>query len=425
MRNTILVIDDSETDRIIIERYLSQAQESFEVICYPEASSLEGILKMVHIDCVLIDFNMPNGNGLKCISAIKDISPYTGVILVTGFGDEKLASEAFKAGVDDYLSKKDFSQSRLTSIVSNVVSKKRIEREHHNANAELELLRTVVDNTPNLIMVCDPETSLFITFNLALNRFLQLPSEHIKSKSYFHVSQQFKTTDEWYEFVETVKKAGHYKFETELTRGDDTLVPFELDCCFSNVGEKSYLLFSGMDISRLKQVQHELLDLATKDPLTQLRNRRGLAEEFKRIYKSTARESGEVCLALFDIDDFKQVNDQHGHDVGDEVLVQFADVMRSLVRRPLDIIARAGGEEFIVIISDGDRDALVDIIRQIIKKAPNEISPKVTVSAGAICVKANNVELTFEKAFKIADENLYQSKHKGKNQANFSYDESI
>ncbi|WP_016956331.1 diguanylate cyclase [Catenovulum agarivorans] len=425
MRSTVLVVDDSETDRLIFERYLTQAHQNFEVISYAEPSTLASILKMVQVDCVILDFNLAGETSIQHIATIHEVSPYTGVVMITGVGDEKVAATAFKSGVDDYLSKNDVSQSRLTAVVSNVIAKKHIEKEHHNANAELTLLRAVMDNTPNLNMVCDPETSLFITFNLALNRFLKLPTEHIKSKSYFHISKQFDSTDDWYEFVETVKKAGHYKYETELINSEGKAVPFEFDCCYAQVGDKHYLLFSGMDISRLKNVQQELIELATKDPLTQLRNRRGLAEEYARLYKSARRNQQYLCISIFDIDDFKQINDRYGHYEGDIVLVQFADLLKATFQRPLDYIARAGGEEFVVILSDNNQQNIQKLIDKVIDCCADTLDHGTTVSAGAICINAKSASLAYEKCFKQADNNLYYAKGHGKKQAKISYEEYI
>lgn len=421
MRSTVLVVDDSETDRLIFERYLTQAHQNFEVISYADPSTLASILKMVQVDCVILDFNLAGETSIQHIAVIRKASPYTGIIMITGVGDEKVAATAFKSGVDDYLSKNDISQSRLTSVVSNVIAKKHIEKEHHNANAELTLLRSVMDNTPNLNMVCDPETSLFITFNLALNRFLKLPSEHIKSKSYFHISKQFNNTDDWYVFVEEVKKAGHYKYETELINAEGQAIPFEFDCCYAQVGDKHYLLFSGMDISRLKNVQQELIELATKDPLTQLRNRRGLAEEYARLYKSARRNQQYLCLVIFDIDNFKQINDSYGHDVGDLVLVQFAELLKTSFQRPLDYIARAGGEEFVVVLSDINQQHIKKLIDKVVESCGDNLDHGTTVSAGGVCINAKNDSLAYEKCFKQADNNLYYAKEHGKNQAKITF----
>ncbi|EWH11249.1 response regulator/sensory box/GGDEF domain/EAL domain-containing protein [Catenovulum agarivorans DS-2] len=425
MRSTVLVVDDSETDRLIFERYLTQAHQNYEVISYADPATLTSILKMVQVDCVILDFNLAGETSIQHIATIHKISPYTGIIMITGVGDEKIAATAFKSGVDDYLSKNDISQSRLSAVVSNVIAKKRIEKEHHNANAELTLLRSVMDNTPNLNMVCDPETSLFITFNLALNRFLKLPTEHIKSKSYFHISNQFDTTDDWFQFVEQVKAAGHLKFETELVNADGQAIPFEFDCCYAQVGEKHYLLFSGMDISRLKNVQQELIELATKDPLTQLRNRRGLSEEYARLYKTARRNSQYLCIAIFDLDNFKQINDSHGHDVGDTVLVQFAELLKANFQRPLDYIARAGGEEFVVILSDESAKSIQQLIDKVIKVCPENLAYQTTASVGGVCIYAKSVKLAYEQQFKIADNNLYYAKEHGKNQARITYEEYV
>ncbi|MCK5931051.1 MAG: diguanylate cyclase [Fulvimarina manganoxydans] len=152
---------------------------------------------------------------------------------------------------------------------------------------------------------------------------------------------------------------------------------------------------------------------AATDPLTGLPNRR----MFERSASIACVRPGPASLLLIDIDHFKQVNDRWGHDVGDRVLCQVADAIRSSIRDS-DVVARYGGEEMIVLLPSTDLDtaeAIAERIRSTIEHEVFHISRTigdVTVSIG-VAVTSNGTG--YEAAFVAADRALYQAKGNGRN----------
>jgi diguanylate cyclase (GGDEF)-like protein len=125
---------------------------------------------------------------------------------------------------------------------------------------------------------------------------------------------------------------------------------------------------------------------------------------------------GAVCVLELDIDHFKRVNDTYGHPVGDVVLRQLADVLRAALRRA-DLPARVGGEEFAVVLKQGDAhpDLVAEKIRQAVERNAfgEEDEPlRITVSVG--CAVAGPMEAP-ESVFRRADLALYESKNAGRN----------
>ncbi|MDJ0785079.1 MAG: diguanylate cyclase [Desulfosarcinaceae bacterium] len=162
--------------------------------------------------------------------------------------------------------------------------------------------------------------------------------------------------------------------------------------------------------------QNEALQiLATQDPLTGCLNRRAFFERFEVEFNRARRYRHNLACIMTDIDHFKRVNDQHGHQVGDEVLQQVAAVLRSALR-DTDVVCRYGGEEFCLILTEtgaeGARNTAERIRQTVANKAINDI--RVTLSLGVVSLEdpaANPSEL-----LGFADKALYRAKNSGRNQ---------
>lgn len=171
------------------------------------------------------------------------------------------------------------------------------------------------------------------------------------------------------------------------------------------------------DISERVRYQQDLKRLAETDPLSGLLNRRAfrncVAESLTRV--SPVGSS----LALFDLDDFKGVNDRYGHDAGDEVITRFADVLRTSTRAN-DFVGRWGGEEFIVFLPDTTPDAATAIVERI-RAGFSDIDfhwergapVRLTVSAGIASGEIGQGEL--DAMVSCADKALYEAKRGGRN----------
>jgi diguanylate cyclase (GGDEF)-like protein len=136
------------------------------------------------------------------------------------------------------------------------------------------------------------------------------------------------------------------------------LVPWLVFGMVTVLGVLLLLLFarSLADRARLSTLSGELESIARTDPLTGLSNRRGLKEDLAREFARSRRRSEPMTVLMIDLDRFKQVNDEHGHEAGDRVLVSLADCMRRALRAE-DIYGRVGGDEFVVVLAGADETA--------------------------------------------------------------------
>ncbi len=165
-----------------------------------------------------------------------------------------------------------------------------------------------------------------------------------------------------------------------------------------------------------------LIEMASRDGLTGIHNRRVFDEHIDRIWPQAVRDRVPLALMLVDIDHFKAYNDHYGHQAGDECLRQVAWCLTRSARRSLDVTARYGGEEFAIVLYDARRDHVEEVARRIqagIEALAIEhlASPaaarRLTVSVGAACVEpvAGRSYFGF---IQLADEALYEAKARGR-----------
>ena len=173
--------------------------------------------------------------------------------------------------------------------------------------------------------------------------------------------------------------------------------------------------------------RQRLSDVAMHDGLTGLLNRAALEEQARGLWQHAQLAQLPVSVLLMDIDHFKAYNDCYGHQAGDECLRRVAATIRGAVqRRPLDMVARYGGEEIIAILAGGDRayagTVAVDILRAVsdlrIAHAGSPTHPHVTVSIGVSTVEPGG-EYLHERAVRLADLALYRSKARGRDAWSF------
>lgn len=161
--------------------------------------------------------------------------------------------------------------------------------------------------------------------------------------------------------------------------------------------------------------REKLLTYANQDALTGISNRRALNNKLKEIISIQNRYSIDFCLIIFDLDHFKKINDQYGHDIGDDVLIKVTSHISERLRAS-DQFYRFGGEEFVIIPGQSNQNEsfiLAESVRKLVEKIEYEHSFKTTISIGI----ANFIkDDTPSSWLKRADDALYRSKENGRNQ---------
>jgi len=192
------------------------------------------------------------------------------------------------------------------------------------------------------------------------------------------------------------------------------------------------------NINERKKAEEQIRNLAFYDSLTQLPNRRLLQDRFNQVLSASRRSNRYAALMFIDLDNFKPLNDEHGHDVGDLLLIEVARRIGNCVRE-VDTVARFGGDEFVVMLSELDTDktisrtqaiAVAEKIRQILGEVyrlpvlkeggmeQHTVEHRCTVCIGVVLF--NSHDASQENLLRLADSAMYQAKSTGRNRVYFA-----
>jgi len=171
-----------------------------------------------------------------------------------------------------------------------------------------------------------------------------------------------------------------------------------------------------------RKLEKELLGLATTDSLTKLYNRNYFLSRFEEEFEKAVRYKNNISCVMIDIDHFKNVNDNYGHQRGDEVLLQLSDILK-INSRNIDIVGRYGGEEFIIILPQTDSESAYKFserLRRVIKSNEFEVNHnkiiKITISIGVSSFTQSKVK-SYSDLIQLADNALYSAKRKGRDKS--------
>jgi len=201
---------------------------------------------------------------------------------------------------------------------------------------------------------------------------------------------------------------------------DITIVPYDLEkklvCLY--IYDKTSLCKTNF---KLEQLNIQLKDLSNRDPMTQAYNRRYFSEVSKKMLSLSLRNNQSLSLIILDIDKFKDINDSHGHSIGDDVIILLSNTLENLIRNS-DINARFGGEEFVILFNDSNAENTYSLANEIRKKVQTlcvkneDKEVKFTVSIGVAEYNEEIDKKGIENTIKRADEALYIAKENGRNQ---------
>ncbi len=450
MTARILVVDDVPANVKLLQARLTQ--EYFDVRCATSGEEALRVCAEEQCDLVLLDVMMPGMDGFEVCRRLKG-DPRTHhipVVMVTALDQPADRVRGLQAGADDFLTKpvsdvalitRVRSLARLKILIDELRMRAATSREMGLEDPLAQAAKASGEN--GRILLVDDRLSSHDRISKILKRHHTVEVESEPQEALFKAADgnfDLVIVSLALEAFDALRLCSQLR-SLERTRHVPVLVVAEPD--------ETPRLMRGLDLGvndyisrpidpnelvartatqvkrrryaeRLRDNMQMSVTMALTDPLTELHNRRYMEGHLQTLIEKSHAARRPLSLLLLDIDHFKAVNDDYGHDAGDEVLKDFSRRLRKTIRG-LDLACRLGGEEFVIVMPETEIGVAVQVgerIRALIASEPFPIQGgtraiDVTVSIGAAALSASDREGT--ALLKRADEALYAAKRSGRN----------
>jgi two-component system, cell cycle response regulator len=466
----LLLVEDDESLSRALETVLED--RGYVTTRLATADGLAEYLASHRIDLVVLDLNLPGVNGIDALEALKQDPAHADlpILVLSGTRTAESSIRALGSGAIDYVAKPFQTEELLARIdahlrIGRILAEARTRARTGAELADLvkemtasfspaEIYQVLVrriartlrisrcsivlddgnDETATVVAACETPTLRHLT--IELKRYPELlgpminqepllvPS--VQSDPFFTQAREFwklegrlvpTTSVAAIPFRVHGRRSGVFFLRTS---GDDAPLGEE-DLAFASqaIEAAAAVLDKAYDFEEAIRRQDEMRQLAETDPLTGLFNRRAFRERLDRELDRAERTGSVLSCLMLDIDHFKKLNDTYGHELGDRVLVQLSDVVRR-EQRAIDILARLGGEEFVVLLPEtglrGARIYAERILRKVVGATlGTPVHPvQITVSIGIACYPDERIA-DADGLLRLADTNLLRAKADGRN----------
>lgn len=418
-RPVILVVDDDLLIRTMLQDTLTAA--GFEVMTAADNVSTLNCFTSVRPDLVLLDLYMPGTDGCATCCQIRTLpgAEYTPIMMMTGLDNADSIHRSFEAGATDFIAK-PLNPELLVHRVRYMLRANLTVIKLAESQAKLEMLKVAVDSLPIGITFSDVE-GLIVYSNPAEAQMHGYEVCELIGKE----ARKFSTSDRSKPVSpEQLKELGVWQRESVNIRKNGEEFAAQLTSIAVRDSEDNYLgiITTCEDISYRKVAEEKIHQLAYYDVVTGLPNRGMFLERLHQALAQAQRDQEKVNLIFLDLDNFKDVNDTLGHDVGDKLLRLVSERLSSCMRDS-DVLARLGGDEFVVVCpAVVYQDCVATVVQRILAifADPFEIEGQQIYTSASIGIAVYPDDCQDASTlFRCADTAMYQAKNDGRAQFRF------
>ena len=449
MTARVLVVDDILSNVKLLEAKL--AAEYFEVV-----TAFNGVEALAKIeerapDIVLLDVMMPGMDGFEVCRRIKAKSKtaHIPVVMVTALDQPSDRVAGLEAGADDFLTKPVddaalFARVRSLVRLKMMTDELRMRETTGQSMGLVDPAETLTEPAPTgRVLIIEDRPESVAWFQSGLESFTEITAADsfeeamvrvrggdfdliiislgLRSFDGLRLCSQLRSLPEGRNvpILVVVSHGDRRKLAQALEMGVNDYLTRPVD--------KNELIARVRTQLRRKRYQDKLrhnvqlsLEMAITDQLTGLHNRRYMSRHLDTLIAGAGKSGKSIAFLIFDIDHFKKVNDTYGHDIGDEVLKEFADRIAANVRG-IDLACRYGGEEFVVVMPDTDADFAYSVAERLrksvettpfaISREPHQLNITISIGVAVLTDQDDNAATLLRRA----DQALYRAKHDGRN----------
>jgi len=406
---TVLYVEDDESIRSELALFLKRRVGT--LILANDGQEAWSKFSEKSVDIVITDIKMPRMDGVMLASKIKEQSPSTPILITTAFEQTDYLIDAIRIGVDKYIIKPIDTSLLMRDLIACV--------KQSHADQQLELINKLFDNNKEGIIVTDKSNSILMVNKAFSDITGYLPDDVIGETPNLLASGRHDGT--FYEQMwQEINSQGSWQGEIWDKRKNGEIFPqwMSISTLLNDAGQVSNYMAMFSNISQWKADEERLKYLATHDVLTGLPNRSTLYDLMSLSFANADRNKESVAILFVDLDNFKPVNDNYGHHVGD-ILLQNISKRLTMTLRSGDTISRLGGDEFIIVLTNAensdDLSATVVKIQQAIAKPMEVAGHHLSVSSSIGISLYPEHSKYAERLINYADTAMYQAKESGNN----------
>ncbi|MDJ0516217.1 MAG: diguanylate cyclase [Trichodesmium sp. MO_231.B1] len=363
-------------------------------------------------DLILLDLRMPEEDGFQVCHQLKHDLKYQDVpiIFITVSKEPEDSKLAFELGAVDYINKPFQHEEVLARVKTHLTIKKQAE-ELKQSEAKSN---TIVTHLYDGILIVDKDGVVKFA-NPAAARIFGQPLEVILNHT---LGTPILTSDKaLLDFICPDGKLGVAEITVAKTEWQGETVNI---ICLRDISDRQKAMQQlEVALTKQKELSQELEKMATTDPLTNIYNRRQIMKLAAQEFARSIRYQNSFSIFLMDIDKFKIINDTYGHQIGDKVIIEMVKTVLKNIRN-VDIFGRLGGDEFMVILPETNKEQGVEVAKRICSSMRNiEITFEADIIKFSISIGVASYSKEIKNLEEIicsADKALYKAKGGGRNQ---------